>query len=69
LRGNPGGLLDIAVEMTDFWLDDGVIMTEAKADGTRKESHRDDGTACRRSSLPRRSCCGRWCVGQRQPRL
>jgi carboxyl-terminal processing protease len=37
LRGNPGGLLDIAVEMTDFWLDDGVIVTEAKADGTRKD--------------------------------
>lgn len=37
LRGNPGGLLDSAVEMADFWLDDGVILTEAKADGTRKE--------------------------------
>ena len=37
LRGNPGGLLNIAIEMADFWLDDGVIMIEAKADGTRKE--------------------------------
>ncbi|MFO7633786.1 MAG: S41 family peptidase, partial [Caldilinea sp.] len=37
LRGNPGGLLNIAVEMTDLWLDDGVILIEAKADGTRKE--------------------------------
>lgn len=37
LRGNPGGLLNVAIEMADFWLDDGVIMIEAKADGTRKE--------------------------------
>lgn len=37
LRGNPGGLLDVAVAMADFWLDDGLIVTEAKADGTRKE--------------------------------
>lgn len=37
LRGNPGGLLNIAVEMTDLWLDDGAILMEAKADGTRKE--------------------------------
>lgn len=37
LRGNPGGLLDVAVTMADFWLDSGVILIEAKADGTRKE--------------------------------
>jgi carboxyl-terminal processing protease len=37
LRGNPGGLLNIAVEMADLWLDEGVILTEAKADGARKE--------------------------------
>ena len=36
LRGNPGGLLNIAVELADMWLDDGVILTEEKADGTRK---------------------------------
>lgn len=37
LRGNPGGLLNVAVEMADFWLDAGVILTEAKADGTRTQ--------------------------------
>ncbi|MBE2238819.1 MAG: S41 family peptidase [Caldilineaceae bacterium] len=37
LRGNPGGLLNIAVEMADLWLDEGVILIEAKADGLRKE--------------------------------
>ena len=36
LRGNPGGLLNIAVELADMWLDEGIILTEAKADGTRK---------------------------------
>ena len=36
LRGNPGGLLNIAVELADMWLDEGVILTEEKADGTRK---------------------------------
>ena len=37
LRGNPGGLLDVAVTMADFWLDSGMILIEVKADGTRKE--------------------------------
>jgi len=37
MRGNPGGLLDAAVAMADFWLDDGLILTEAKADGARRE--------------------------------
>ncbi len=36
LRGNPGGLLNIAVELADMWLDEGIILTEEKADGTRK---------------------------------
>ncbi|MBW7885437.1 MAG: S41 family peptidase [Caldilineaceae bacterium] len=36
LRGNPGGLLTIAVEMADMWLDEGVILIEEKADGLRK---------------------------------
>ncbi len=36
LRGNPGGLLNVAVELADMWLDEGVILTEEKADGTRK---------------------------------
>jgi len=37
LRGNPGGLLNVAVEMADLWLDEGVILAEIKADGTRRE--------------------------------
>ena len=36
LRGNPGGLLNVAVELADMWLDEGIILTEEKADGTRK---------------------------------
>lgn len=37
LRGNPGGLLNAAVEMADMWLDEGVILIEAKTGGERKE--------------------------------
>ena len=37
VRGNPGGLLNAAVEMADMWLDEGVILIEANAGGERKE--------------------------------
>jgi len=33
LRGNPGGWLDQAVEVTDLFLDDGVILYERWSDG------------------------------------
>ena len=36
LRGNPGGWLDQAVEVTDLFLDDGVIVTERWSDGTEQ---------------------------------
>lgn len=36
LRGNPGGLLSAAVETADMWLEEGTILVEEKADGTRK---------------------------------
>lgn len=36
LRGNPGGLLNSAVEQADMWLDNGVIVVEEKAGGLRK---------------------------------
>ncbi len=36
LRGNPGGLLNSAVEQADMWLDDGAIVVEEKAGGLRK---------------------------------
>jgi carboxyl-terminal processing protease len=36
LRGNPGGLVDAAVQIADMWLDSGVILIEKHADGTEK---------------------------------
>lgn len=36
LRGNPGGLVDAAVQIADMWLDSGVILLEKHADGTEK---------------------------------
>jgi carboxyl-terminal processing protease len=36
LRGNPGGLLNSAVDQADMWLDAGVIVVEEKAGGLRK---------------------------------
>ena len=36
LRGNPGGLLNSAVEQADMWLDGGAIVVEEKAGGLRK---------------------------------
>lgn len=35
LRGNPGGLVTAAVEIADMWLDEGLILIEEKADGSR----------------------------------
>jgi carboxyl-terminal processing protease len=36
LRGNPGGLVDAAVQMADMWIDEGIILIEKHADGTEK---------------------------------
>jgi carboxyl-terminal processing protease len=36
LRGNPGGLLNSAVEQADMWLEGGTIVIEEKAGGLRK---------------------------------
>jgi len=36
LRGNPGGLVNSAVEQADMWLDGGTIVVEEKAGGLRK---------------------------------
>lgn len=44
LRGNPGGLLNSAVEQADMWLDGGVIVTEEKAGGLRKTIEATPGT-------------------------
>ncbi|MEM7532985.1 MAG: S41 family peptidase [Chloroflexota bacterium] len=34
LRGNPGGIVNVAVEMTDMWLETGVVLIEEYADGS-----------------------------------
>jgi carboxyl-terminal processing protease len=36
LRGNPGGLLNSAVDQADMWLDSGAIVVEEKAGSMRK---------------------------------
>ena len=43
LRGNPGGLVTAAVEIADMWLDEGDILIEEKADGTRKTFRAESG--------------------------
>jgi len=37
LRGNPGGIVNIAVELVDIWLDGGVVMKEDNARGEARE--------------------------------
>ena len=37
LRGNPGGIVNSAVAIADMWIDDGLIFTEERADGSREE--------------------------------
>lgn len=43
LRGNPGGLVNSAVEIADLWLDGGVVLIEERADGsqTKLEANAD----------------------------
>ncbi|MEM7131791.1 MAG: S41 family peptidase [Chloroflexota bacterium] len=36
LRGNPGGPVKAVIDVTDLWMDSGIIMQEEKADGTEK---------------------------------
>ena len=36
LRGNPGGLVDTAVAVTDLWLDEGTVLIERKAGGEER---------------------------------
>lgn len=42
LRGNPGGLLDAAVEVAGIWLDGGVILYERHANGEERIFEADD---------------------------
>lgn len=37
LRGNPGGILDSAIAIADIWLDDGLVLTEERATGDKRE--------------------------------
>lgn len=44
LRNNPGGLLDQAVELSDLFLDEGLIVSvRGRFDNTSKEYHADKG--------------------------
>ncbi len=45
LRQNPGGWLDQAVEVTDLFLDDGVIVVERWSDGNERIFDADPGDA------------------------
>ena len=44
LRGNPGGLVNAAVEQVDLWLEDGTILIEEKAGGIRKSFEATPGS-------------------------
>lgn len=44
LRSNPGGYLDVAVEMASYWINDGVVVTEKFADG-KEQVYRSHGYA------------------------
>lgn len=44
LRGNPGGYVDSVVSIADYWLDEGLVMLEKRADGTEKRFEAADGT-------------------------
>lgn len=45
LRGNPGGLVNSAVQIADLWLDGGVIYIEQRADGSEQTQQATAGTA------------------------
>ena len=44
LRGNPGGLVNSAVDIADMWLDKGLILVEERADGTTVTMEAKPGT-------------------------
>jgi carboxyl-terminal processing protease len=44
LRGNPGGLVEAAVAISDLWLDGGLVLTERHADGSEKSFTAQPGT-------------------------
>ena len=51
LRGNPGGLVNSAVEQADMWLDGGTIVVEEKAGGLRKTFEATPGTVVANAPL------------------
>lgn len=42
LRDNPGGLLNQAVEMADYWLDEGLVVYTQGRDATERTEYRSD---------------------------
>lgn len=44
MRGNPGGYLDVAIDVAGEWVDDAVVVYEKMGDGTLEE-HRSRGKA------------------------
>lgn len=45
LRGNPGGLLDAAVGVSNIWLDQGSVILQEKRDDTVIKTYRSEGPA------------------------
>lgn len=43
LRGNPGGLVDSALSLADFWLDEGVVLIQESAGGASRTFTSADG--------------------------
>lgn len=43
LRGNPGGLLDQAISVSDLFLDAGPVLTQRSRSGDNREYHSTDG--------------------------
>ena len=51
LRGNPGGLVDSAVQTADLWLDGGLVLIEERADGTEKRFEAARGDESKKAPL------------------
>lgn len=45
LRNNPGGLLDVAIDVSSLWLEEGSLIVEEKRGDTTIKTHRAEGNA------------------------
>lgn len=43
LRNNPGGFLDVSIEVADMFLDEGIVVIQRDVDGNFREFSSDDG--------------------------